>query len=70
MEFPCQRDRGGSLPRSPGSLPRSPKRPRSWTFTLEHLQGDLYALTQGGETSLGSKDEIKARLDELVGGFL
>lgn len=58
MDFPCQRDQKCS-----------PKQPRSWTFVLEQVQGDLYALTQGGETSLGTRDDIRTRLNELIGGF-
>lgn len=57
--------------RSTNSKPaRSGKRRNSWTFVIEKLGDDLYALTQGGETSLGRRDETKLRLMELIGGLL
>lgn len=48
---------------------RSGKRPDSWSFKVVRVEGDLYALFEGGEISLGTVDEVKAHLQELIGGF-
>lgn len=54
--------------RSTNPLP--PKKPRkSWAFLVERLGDDLYALIQGGEISLGTRDEIKTYLTQLIGEF-
>lgn len=66
--YPCQRN---SEPTGPTLTPRPlPKRHKAYTFTAEHVGGDVYALTQGGETSLGTRDEIRSRLKELIGEIL
>jgi hypothetical protein len=38
------------------------------TFTIETVEGDLYAWSEGGDVSLETKESLRERLHDLNGG--